>query len=206
MKTQLILARAVGYHCAALFVNQQVVVSESNSMTVADVVDSAKKLSGALGLPLIECEVEVPVEMDGKWQWPDLLERLPPLQEQIARQELVIYCWSEGGVHPATVDGPGDAWDELCFDTQAPQAGTPYFLLAPLHQVAARKGPDELVEQVAMSILGKAKDLAPGINWHCDRAWRVNDVRDKVRHGLERAGIIPSADDQFSEENSELKL
>lgn len=246
MKTQLILARAIGYHCAALFVNQQVVVSESNSMTVADVVDSARKLSGALGVSLIECEVEVPAEMDGNWQWSDMLERLPPLQEQIARQELVIYCWSEGGVHPATVDGPGDAWDELCFDAQAPQAGTPYFMLAPVHRAQGELTdvvrekvledfrhwlnnrrqhevsdvfqetvakvaslislspvlvePEQLVEQVAMSILGNQRDLAPGVNWRCDRQWRVNDVREHVRRALETAGILPAA--QTSESNA----
>jgi hypothetical protein len=189
MKNQLILARAVGYHCAALFVNQQVVVSESNSTTVDDVTNSAKKLSGALGAPLIECEVEVPAEMDGRWVWPDLLEYLPPVREEAAKRAFVIYCWSEGGVHPDTVHGPGDAWDDICFGMQAPMPGTPYLMLTPVLSAALIES-EQLVEQVAMSILGKERDLAPGVNWHCDRQWRVNDVRKRVRHALEAAGIL----------------
>jgi hypothetical protein len=207
MKHQLILARAIGYNCAALIVNQ-VVVAEAGTPSEIDrlVVTAARQLSVAMGEPLVECAVAVPEEMDGTWVWSDLVELLPPMQEQTARHELVIYCWSEGGVHPATVDGPGDAWDELCFDTQAPIAGTPYFMLAPLHQVAARKDSDQLVEQVAMLILGKDVDLAPGINWHCDRAWRVNDVRQKVRQALEKVGVIPAAEEDCSGVESELSV
>jgi hypothetical protein len=203
MKPQLILARTDG-GCAALIVNQ-VVVAEANSTPDIDrlVVKAAQQLSVALGSSLIECNLDVPDEMDGKWEWSDLLELLPPVQEQISRQRLVIYCWSEGGVHPATVEGPGDAWEELRFDTQAPVAGTPYFLLAPLHQVAARKDSDQLVEQVAMLILGKDVDLAPGVNWHCDRAWRVNDVRQKVRQALEKVCVIPAAEEDCSGAESE---
>lgn len=135
MKAQLILARANGYGCAALFVNQ-VVVAEANSTPEIDrLIDkAARQLSCALGVPLVECLVEVPDEMDGIWQWPDLLDKLPPVQVQLAKHELLVYCWNEGGVHPATQDGPGDAWDELCFDTQSPVAGTPYLLMAPIHE------------------------------------------------------------------------
>jgi hypothetical protein len=205
MKHQLILARAVGYRSAALIVNQ-VVVAEADSTAEIErlVVTAARQLSVATGEPLVECDVHVPEEMDGKWVWSDLVELLPPVQEQKSRHELVIYCWSEGGVHPATVDGPGDAWDELCFDTQAPVAGMPYIVLAPLHQVAARKDSVQLVEQVSMLILGKDVDLAPGINWHCDRAWRVNDVRQQVRVALEKVGVVPAAEERRDTSESSL--
>jgi len=133
MKNQLILARAIGYNCAAVILNQ-VVVAEANSMPEIEVIKAAKQLSNALRVPLMECEVEVPASMDGAWEWPDLLEKLPPVKEQLAKHPFLAYCWSEGGVHPDIQDGPGDAWDELCFDTQSPMAGTPYLIMAPVHE------------------------------------------------------------------------
>lgn len=40
-----------------------------------------------------------------------------------------------------------------------------------------------------MGLLGKQTDPSPGINSHCDRAWRVNDFRQYVRRALEQAGL-----------------
>lgn len=48
---------------------------------------------------------------------------------------------------------------------------------------------EQLVETVTMSLLGKATDPSPGINWYSNRAWRVNDVRKRVHDALELAGI-----------------
>lgn len=241
MKTQLILARAIGYNCAALFVNQ-VVVAVANSTAEIEklVVNAATQLSVALGAPLVECEVEVPVDMDGTWEWADLLDSLPPVKEQLAKHPFLVYCWSEGGVQPDTPEGPGDAWDELSFDTQSPIAGTPYLILAPLYEsgygvldkevlakaledfktwlndrrtqeVSAvfhatvakaaslislkpvQQNTERLVEQVAMSMLGKPVDPAPGVNWLCSRQWCVNDVRAAVRGALEATGLIAPA-------------
>ncbi|KVP39848.1 hypothetical protein [Burkholderia ubonensis] len=237
MKAQVILARAVGYNCAALIVNQ-VVVAEANSIPEIErlVVTAARQLSLALGVPLVECEVQVPDELDGKWVWSDLVMMLPPVQEQMAKHNFLVYCWQEGGVHQDTEHGPGDAWDELCFDTQAPMAGTPYLILAPIHETrdelddAVRSklledfkhwlndrrmhdvstvfhdtvamvesyinlspvvpSPEQLVEQVTMSLLGKQEDPAPGINWQCNREWRVNDVRQAVWRALEAGSIL----------------
>lgn len=136
MNTQLILARTDG-GCAALIVNQ-VVVAQANTTAEIDqlVTTAAHQLSKALRVPLVECQVDVPVEMDGTWDWPDLLGMLPPVKEQLAEQGLVVYCWEESGVHPDTELGPGDGWDELCFDTAPPLAGTPYQILVPLHEAS----------------------------------------------------------------------
>lgn len=244
MKTQLILARALGYGCVALIVNQ-VVVAEATLAAESNLfVDkAARELSRALGVPLEECEVEVPDELV-KWEWCDLLQYLPAVQEQVAKHDFVLYCWSEGGMHADTQDGPGDAWDEMCLDTEPPQAGTPYHILAPVHESSgdalddvvrakvledfqhwlndrrmhdvssvfhetvamvaslirlSRVLPNEqrLVEQVTMGVLGRKTDPAPGINWHCNRQWQVNDVRKSVRGALEGVGIIrPVAIDQ----------
>lgn len=140
MQHQVILARAAGYVCAALIVNQIVIAEASSTPEIERlVVTAAHRLSAALNVPLVECEVEVPAAMDGNWVWSDLLDHLPPVKQLLDKHEFVVYCWNEGGVHPATQDGPGDAFDELCFDMQAPLAGTPYLLLAPIHEVRAER-------------------------------------------------------------------
>jgi hypothetical protein len=40
-------------------------------------------------------------------------------------------------------------------------------------------------ERVAMRILGKTVDPAPGVDWTCNRNWSVCQVRDSVRVALE---------------------
>ncbi|HDR9106016.1 hypothetical protein P5X00_36400 [Paraburkholderia sp. A2RO-4L] len=252
MKPQLILARAIGYKCFAVFLNQ-IVVAETSAMSDVDVVKTAKQLSIALRVPVVECAVEVPDELDGIWEWPDMLAKLPPVEEQIARQPFVIYSWSEGGVHPGTVDGPGDAWDGVCFDFEPPVAGTPYHILAPVHlsrgkalddvvrakvledfkhwlndrrmqhvsavfhetvDMAAslisftseQPDPETLVEQVTMGVLGKKVDPTPGINWYCNRDWKVEDVRAAVRRAMQVAGIIPVTERVPDGDSSELDL
>lgn len=51
----------------------------------------------------------------------------------------------------------------------------------------AAKAFDAQVERVTMHILGKPKDPAPGVDWFCNRAWTVNEVRQLVREALEQA-------------------
>ena len=79
MLNQLILARTTG-GCTAVFVNQ-VVVAEANSTADIDrlVVKTAHQLSNSLGVPLLECSVEVPAKLDGKWAWADLYPMLQPV-------------------------------------------------------------------------------------------------------------------------------
>lgn len=75
-------------------------------------------------------------------------------------------------------------------------AGDGFFMLAKalMHAQQSRGAAeaDQLIETVAMSILGKAVDPAPGVNWQCGRSWAVNDVRQAVREGLDAAGITKS--------------
>lgn len=40
------------------------------------------------------------------------------------------------------------------------------------------------VERITMHILGKEKDPAPGVDWFCNRAWTVNEVREIVREAI----------------------
>lgn len=234
MTTQLILARTTS-GCIALFVNQTAVLEEYQT-NHRQVEEAARRLSVSLGVPLVECTVEVPDELDGKWVWPDLLNLLPPVQEQMRKHPFVVYGWQEGGVHEATWAGPGDAWDEAFFDFEPPIAGTPYAIFAPLyesreqsegsvqakvlndfeywlndrrihdvsfvfHDIVAKvkslinlapvmPAPEQLVEQIAMSLLGKTVDPAPGVNWYCNRSWTVQDVRTAVGRALATVGII----------------
>lgn len=43
---------------------------------------------------------------------------------------------------------------------------------------------DAMCERVAMRILGKRKDPSPGVNWHCNRSWKVEHFRALVREAL----------------------
>lgn len=63
-------------------------------------------------------------------------------------------------------------------------------LAAPRSRGAAEA--DDLVEKVAMALLGNFTDPAPGVNWQCNRQWRVNEVRQAVRTALDIAGITKS--------------
>lgn len=80
----LVLARTDG-GCTALFVNE-VVVAEANTTATIDrlVVKAAHRMSFALGVPLVECTIEVPAEMDGIWEWPALYQMLPLGEHQPA--------------------------------------------------------------------------------------------------------------------------
>lgn len=75
-------------------------------------------------------------------------------------------------------------------------SGDGFFMLAKamMHAQQSRglQEADDLVETVAMSILGKTADPAPGVNWQCSREWRVDDVRRAVREALDSAGITKS--------------
>lgn len=80
----LVLARTDG-GCTALFVNE-VVVAEANTTAIIDrlVVKAAQRLSFSLGVPLVECTIDVPDELDGIWEWPDLYPMLPLEGHQLA--------------------------------------------------------------------------------------------------------------------------
>lgn len=80
----LVLARTDG-GCTALFVNE-VVVAEANTTAAIDrlVVKVAHRLRFALGVPLVECTIDVPEELDGTWEWPDLYSMLPLGEQQRA--------------------------------------------------------------------------------------------------------------------------
>lgn len=161
MTTQLILARTTGGR-AALFVNQAVVLEAKSTDEIDSLVASAaQKLSKALGVPLMACTVDAPA--DGNWVWSDLYENLPQVVTELEKQAFLVYCWEEGGIHPDTEQGPGDAWDDLCFDVQAPQPGTPYLILAPIHE--SRK---DLEDAVSAKLLDDFK------HWLND--WRQHDV------------------------------
>lgn len=43
---------------------------------------------------------------------------------------------------------------------------------------------DDMVERATMALLGKTHDPCPGVDWHCDRQWRVNGVRRRMRVAL----------------------
>lgn len=44
---------------------------------------------------------------------------------------------------------------------------------------------DDMVERATMKLLAHEKDPAPGIDWHCNRQWTVNRVRELMRAALE---------------------
>lgn len=83
MKAKVMLVRANGYGCSALIVNN-VVVAEANTTVAIDrlVHTAAHQLRAALKVPLVECTVDVPPEMDGTWEWTDLVPLLPGPTEE----------------------------------------------------------------------------------------------------------------------------
>ena len=74
--------------------------------------------------------------------------------------------------------------------------GDGFFMLAKALLHAQRSSgateADQLVEAVTMSLLGKAVDPAPGVNWQCDRSWTVIDLRQAIRRALDATGITKS--------------
>ena len=46
---------------------------------------------------------------------------------------------------------------------------------------------EAMVERATMTLLGKSYDMAPGVDWRCDRAWTVNKVRKHMRAALTAA-------------------
>lgn len=131
MKASLILARTDG-GCTALIVNNVVVAKAETTAEIDQlVVTAATQLSAALRIPLVECVVEVPDALDGKWVWADLIPLLPPVEQELAKHPLVAYCWEEEVVHHDTY-GPEELSSELCFDTNPPIEGTPFTALVPV--------------------------------------------------------------------------
>jgi hypothetical protein len=83
MTTTLMLARTTS-GCVALMANKAV-VAEAATTDEMDrlVVNAARQLSKAIGVPVVEHTVEVPDELDGKWEWPDLFYLLPPMANNV---------------------------------------------------------------------------------------------------------------------------
>lgn len=59
-----------------------------------------------------------------------------------------------------------------------------------LRNLVPRHTPEQLAfeekcERVAMVLLGKDRDPAPGVDWVCNRQWTVSQVRQLVRTALE---------------------
>lgn len=79
--------------------------------------------------------------------------------------------------------------------------GDGFFMLAKAMLAATRSRggveADQLVEQVTMSILGKQCDPSPGVNWHCNRSWRVDDVRAAVKGALDKACVTKAVEHEF---------
>lgn len=77
MTNQVILARTDS-GCAALIINRLIVAEAATTAEVDKLVTTAAhQTSIALRVPLIECDIVVPDELDGKWAWKDLLKFLP---------------------------------------------------------------------------------------------------------------------------------
>lgn len=47
---------------------------------------------------------------------------------------------------------------------------------------------EERVERATMIFLGKDKDPSPGVNWECNRYFKVNRVRSIMRKVLQEVG------------------
>ncbi|MEX3984163.1 hypothetical protein AB4Y45_34990 [Paraburkholderia sp. EG287A] len=135
MKAQLILAQAGDR--LALFVNAKLVLSYTDD-DIEDaeqrILTSAQQLATALNSPL--CTVKLAPFAGDEQTWQERYEEVlagalgvPKLTDH---DDLVIYMWDEGGVHPVTQDGSGDAYDDMAFDLSPPQAGTPFIVLVPL--------------------------------------------------------------------------
>jgi hypothetical protein len=44
---------------------------------------------------------------------------------------------------------------------------------------------DAMCERITLRILGKDRDPSPGVDWHCNRSWKISKVRELVRAALE---------------------
>lgn len=74
---ELILAHTDG-GCTAVFLNGLVIAEANTTPQIHQlVVKAAHQLSNSLGIPVVECTVNVPDELDGKWEWADLYPLLP---------------------------------------------------------------------------------------------------------------------------------
>jgi hypothetical protein len=83
MKPQVILARTTS-GCAALFVNQNVVMDAASTVDVNKLADAARNFSAALQVTLIECTLEAPPDRHGNWSkvnWAELVSELPTFTE-----------------------------------------------------------------------------------------------------------------------------
>ena len=141
MKAQLILAQAGDR--LALFVNAKLVLSYSND-DIEDaeqrILASAQQLATALSAPLCAVKISPFADDDQTWQerFDEVLAAALGVKRLTDYEDLVVYMWQEGGIHPDTQDGPGDAWDDIAFDLSAPKVGTPFAVLVPLAQSRVR--------------------------------------------------------------------
>lgn len=89
MKHQVVLAHADS-GCFALIINQ-IVVAESDLTkdSIKLVKGAARETSVALRVPLIECTFVIPEEIDGNWEWNEVLHLLLPALPGLAQSSLV---------------------------------------------------------------------------------------------------------------------
>lgn len=176
MKSQLILAQA-GTDRLALFVNAKLVLSYSmDEIEDAEqrIIASAHQLAAALHAPLSVATIPAFTAESQTWQ-----ERFEEVLAAVAgdasksldeQHNMVVYAWQEGGIHPDTEDGPGDAFDEMCFDLSPPMPGTPYVVLVPLGESRAALADAETAEVEKRAPAAKAADAANIVNvrhWNC---------------------------------------
>jgi len=137
MQSRLIYASTLDGTHAALFINGAVVLTQSHADQKDCVSRTAERIARALQVTLYSCVVTPPADWSGNWQelHDDVDKRAPASPDE--QHDMVVYAWQEGGVHPDTEHGPGDAWADMCFDLDPPKPGTPYFVLVPFGESCA---------------------------------------------------------------------
>ena len=83
-----------------------------------------------------------------------------------------------------------DAWGRWAYCQALDNAKGPTVITEkqPLYTTPpAREISEAEVERATMALLEKDTDPSPGVDWICDRSWRVNAVRKLMRAALEAA-------------------
>lgn len=60
----------------------------------------------------------------------------------------------------------------------------PYYTQQPTQQPTIT---DDMVQRATLALLDVKYDPAPGVDWHCNRHWRVSEVREHMRRALKAA-------------------
>ncbi|MEX3984162.1 hypothetical protein AB4Y45_34985 [Paraburkholderia sp. EG287A] len=106
MKAKLILVHTTS-GCHVLFVNKEVVMEAVSTQEIDRLVDNAaRKLSAALGVPLVECTVDA--DPDGNWVAADLYALIPTehkldggTKSEFAVRHWDTYFWDANGPIPS---------------------------------------------------------------------------------------------------------